>query len=310
MTASPKISIVVPLFNKAAFVSEALESVRAQTLAAYEIIVVDDGSTDEGAEIVRKLDCANLHLITQTNAGVSVARNRGIEAARGDFVAFLDADDRYAPGFLEGIACLVARYPAAAMYCTAYKRFWDDGRREFCRLQHVALNTGVILNDFYGAWCSGAFTFTSAIAIRRNVFDDLTLRFPEGERLGEDQDLWFRIAERHQVAYLNTASVDYRMGVAGSATQATPVTELLPCYRRLGERLAGGGVPARMRRGARRLFASHLLNVARARVVQGDRVGAVRMLADSRVLSNPFYFLRTACVLVLDLLGFHRNRVT
>lgn len=100
----PLISVVIPLYNKERWVARCLESVRAQTFTDYEIIVVDDGSTDSSPNIARQFLTDRDRLISQTNAGPGAARNRGIAAARGEYLAFIDADDEWVPGFLQRAA--------------------------------------------------------------------------------------------------------------------------------------------------------------------------------------------------------------
>jgi glycosyltransferase involved in cell wall biosynthesis len=294
---APTFSIIVPLYNKSLFIAEALASVQAQTYPALEIIVIDDGSTDDGAERVKTISDPRIRLLRQANAGVSIARNRGIELARGDFVLFLDADDRYLPGFLEAIMRLVGNFPSAALYATGYFRLWGDGTRDIPHVSSVLKGKEGLVKDFYAAWCKSAFFYTVSLAIRREVFADSEMRFPKGERLGEDQDLWFRIAERYPIAYAKSPLVEYRMNVQGSATQTEKILQVLPCYRRLEERLTAGRVPVALRRSARKLLASHLLNVARARLGEGDIEGGRTLVADNRAKSNPIYRLRTIGVL-------------
>lgn len=300
MNSSVRISVVMPLYNKAPFVAEAIASVLQQTHPAWEIIVIDDGSTDGGPEIVKQFPDPRIKLVHQPNAGVSVARNHGIDIATGDYISFLDADDRYQPGFLAKIVELIACYPQAGMFCTGYTCFWDNGHQEVRGLGNILPGSSLCIPNFYSAWTKATFTYTSAIALESTLLKSLSVRFPPSEKLGEDQDLWFRVAELTQAAYANIPLADYRMGVQGSATQGSTVTDLLPCYQRLSDRLQRNQVPARLQYGARRLLASHILNVARANLSVGNRPKAARFLVDRRAFQNPLYFLRTVLAVVFS----------
>jgi GT2 family glycosyltransferase len=98
---TPNISVIVPLYNKAPYITRCLRSILSQTYGNFEIIVVDDGSTDEGAALVRAYSDPRIFLISQTNRGPGAARNRGIARARGELIAFIDADDEWLPQYLE-----------------------------------------------------------------------------------------------------------------------------------------------------------------------------------------------------------------
>lgn len=290
---SPSISVVIPLYNKGAYIADAIRSVLIQAVPVLEVLVVDDGSTDDGPAQVAAMRQPQIRLLTQPNAGVSAARNRGIAQARGDLVAFLDADDLWQPGFLDAITALYRQCPDAKLYGTGYTRVDPQGHREDVQLQRLASEASGAVADFYRAWSAGSFTFTSAIAVPRATLLALTPAFPVGERLGEDQDLWFRLAERGTVAYCNRPLVDYRVGVAGSATQTCAVQAVLPCFQRLSARLAAGLVPPAMRAGARRLLASHCLNVARGQARAGHASQAWQQLLHPWSRGNPLYWLRT-----------------
>jgi hypothetical protein len=116
-----KVSILIPLYNKAPYIHRALASIFAQTLADFEVIVVDDGSTDGGAELVAGCPDARLRLVRQANAGPGAARNRALAEAGGDYVAFLDADDEWLPSFLaKSVGVLEQQGPAVAAVASGY----------------------------------------------------------------------------------------------------------------------------------------------------------------------------------------------
>ena len=116
-----KVSVIIPLYNKAPYLRRALDSIAAQTFADFEVIVVDDGSTDDGATIVEKYPDSRFRLIRQANAGPGAARNAGIAQARGELIAFLDADDEWLPEFLyESVRLLESFWPEVASVTCGY----------------------------------------------------------------------------------------------------------------------------------------------------------------------------------------------
>ena len=200
-----KFSVIIPLYNKAPYIRKALESVLAQTYTDYELIIVDDGSTDGSAEIAEaflqtpasRLSPLAFRLIRQANSGVSAARNNGVAQAHGDYIAFLDADDWWEPTYLERMAQLIEDYPDAGLYACNYV-YYKPGKT------HVALNipTGYI-NYPKAYYKSNAMpVWTGAAMIPRKVFDELG-GFPLGIKLGEDFLLWSKIALQYPVAFLN-----------------------------------------------------------------------------------------------------------
>lgn len=118
-----RVSVIIPLFNKAPFVERALASVAAQTFTDFEVIVVDDGSTDDGPEILESLSDPRVRIIRQDNAGPGAARNRGLSEARGELVAFLDADDEWLPDYLAESVRLLDENREAATVTSGYFEF-------------------------------------------------------------------------------------------------------------------------------------------------------------------------------------------
>jgi glycosyltransferase involved in cell wall biosynthesis len=110
----PRVSIIVPLYNKAPYILRTLESIAAQSITDFEVIVVDDGSTDGSAELVRNFPDARFRLVRQSNAGPGAARNRGLREASAPYVAFVDADDIWLPEFLDRTVALLELHGAVA----------------------------------------------------------------------------------------------------------------------------------------------------------------------------------------------------
>lgn len=291
---NPRFSVVMPLYNKADYVANAIESVLSQTGHEIEIVVVDDGSTDGSADIVGTLKDPRIRLLRQDNSGVSAARNVGIRAAQGEFIAFLDADDYYLPGFFDAITALISQFPRAGIFSTNFRRVWNDGKSLANSVRRIpSSGSDVLVTDFYDVWSAGPIFFTSSVVVPRQLFFKHNIFFPVGERLGEDQDVWFRLAECQQVAYCRQELAAYRVGNYESLSSGPVPTELLPCIERLKNRLDERRVPRILRRGARRLIATHLVSTARARIAAGRRTGVLEYLGDRRAWSRPLSLIRT-----------------
>lgn len=126
----PSITVVIPLYNKEAYVHRALASVAAQTKSDFEVLVVDDGSEDAGPEIARSFGDRRLRIIHQANSGPGAARNRGIAEAQGEFIAFLDADDEWHPTYLERSSRLLNKHSSAASVTSGYIEYPSRVSRE------------------------------------------------------------------------------------------------------------------------------------------------------------------------------------
>ncbi len=284
------ISVVIPLYNKAAYVEQAVRSALRSAAPADEVIVIDDGSTDDGPSRVAAIADPRVRLLAQPNRGVSAARNRGIDEARGDCIAFLDADDCWAEEYLPAIRRLIARFPDCGMYATHYYHFRDDGWREVPRLR--GLEPGAQRIDrFFELWSSGGLFCTCSVVIPRRVLEAQGARFPQGEQHGEDQDLWFQIGERWPLAYLAEPLVGYRVGVTGSLVDSFS-GDALPCLQRLGARYRARAIAERHRAGVARVLSVARLSLARNLLLKGERRRAIALLYHPRCLRCPRYWLR------------------
>lgn len=216
-------SIIIPLYNKAAYIEKAVHSVLSQTFNNFELIVVDDGSTDNGPEIVKSLLLTDYHsqLITQANQGVSTARNNGVKVAKGDYIAFLDADDWWEPTFLEQMNLLINAFPAAGIYGSSYFKVKNG--------KIMPANIGVDKNfekgtiNYFKVYARTLWMplWTGSTIVLKKIFEEEN-GFKPQLKLGEDFDLWVRIAQKYSVAYINRPLAYYNQDVvqAGRAIGA------------------------------------------------------------------------------------------
>ena len=192
--ASESISVVIPLYNKEAEVERALLSVVEQSLAVGEIIVVNDGSTDNSEAVVKAFierhPEVNIRVITQENRGVSAARNRGIEEARGEYVALLDADDWWLSNYIAEVCRLMEYYPD----CDAYSTAFDIVNIKNHTRANVPTTEGYI-NPAREALMRRFPIIPSTATLRRSTVQECG-GFPEGMRIGEDQWLWVKMMQQ------------------------------------------------------------------------------------------------------------------
>ena len=188
-----EISVVIPTFNRADLLPRAIDSVRAQSLAPAEIIIVDDGSTDDTEPLIgsRYPECRYIY---QDNRGVSAARNRGIRAARGDWIALLDSDDTWLPTKLATQRERLAREPSMLL-CHTEERWVRNGTRVNQMKKHA--KSGGWIFRLCLPLCAIS---PSSTLIHRRLFEDVGL-FDESLPACEDYDLWLRICARYPVTF-------------------------------------------------------------------------------------------------------------
>ena len=207
---SLRISVVIPVFNRATHVLDAIRSVLAQTFPACEILVVDDGSTDGSAEAVAAAFGAKVRLLRQANLGPSAARNTAIHAASGDWIAFLDSDDCWLPQKLEEQSQVIEQYQKIARVCFCDNFFSGDQalrRSVFAMTNFSPAESHGVLDDAGLLIAEEREPFyTSSIVIAR----DLLLQvggFDQAVTLREDSDLFFRLSLRTRFCYTSTPLV-------------------------------------------------------------------------------------------------------
>jgi len=237
------ITVVIPLYNKARHIQRALDSVLAQTYEDFEVIVVNDGSTDGSEKVVERYTDSRIRLVGQANAGASAARNRGIAEASADLVALLDADDEWLPDHLDAVMRLRTSFPQCGLYATAFRVLTQ--RREIAP-SYAGIPApsfeGVLPNYFRTVYGDHAICASTA-AVPRAVFNACGL-FPEGERRREDLDMWCRIALKYPVAFSTRIGAVYHQEADNRLTRGGPILGEPKVVQTLDEALAGEELPA------------------------------------------------------------------
>lgn len=199
------ISIIIPLYNKEQSIASTLQTVLKQTYQDFEIVIVNDGSTDRSVEEVKKITDPRIRLIHQTNAGVSAARNRGIEEAKGEYIAFLDADDEWKPDYLKTQYELTQKYPECSVFACNYEFKDTQGKVTPTIIRKLPFKgeDGVLSNYFEVASCSHPPLWTSAVMVKKSAIQFIG-GFPIGIKSGEDLLTWARLACQFSISYYTT----------------------------------------------------------------------------------------------------------
>ena len=213
------VSVVIPLYNKEKYIQRTLNSVLSQTVQPAEIIVVDDGSTDNGPSIVESMIAKDprIRLIRQSNSGVSAARNKGIKEARYELIALLDSDDAWKPDFLETILGLRQKYPEAGAYATAYETCEKAGETRPVEYRDIpSAPWEGIIPHFFKSMLGQPPVWSSAVAIPKHVFETAGY-FKVGEVIAEDVDMWCRIALKYPIAFSSKVCATYHLDAENRA---------------------------------------------------------------------------------------------
>lgn len=202
-------SVVIPLYNKSYSIKRCIDSVLSQTYTNFEIVIVNDGSTDDSAQKVidnysDEITSGKIIIISQPNEGVSVARNNGVAASSSEYVCFLDADDEWYDDFLNKITLLVADFPEAILYCLQHEL--KVGSNKPCRnLCYYRPNYRGYVSNYFKASLVGSIANCSKVCIRKEDFLELS-GFPANEKSGEDLYFFMEVARKGDIAFYNSVS--------------------------------------------------------------------------------------------------------
>lgn len=205
-------SIVIPLYNKELSVGNTIHSVLNQRFQDFEVLVVNDGSTDNSVNAVEKTNDARIRLINQTNLGVSAARNRGITEAKFEWIAFVDSDDLWLENHLEEVANMITAYPAEKFFTTSFT--YSDDRRLF---KHRRDSTIFKVENYFKEAIKERLVWTGTAVINKECFKYSGL-FNIQMKSGEDTELWNRMVRRYGLVKSDTVTAIYRVEAENRTT--------------------------------------------------------------------------------------------
>jgi glycosyltransferase involved in cell wall biosynthesis len=214
------ISIIIPLYNKSEYIENTIKSVKSQKFLDFEVIIVDDGSTDGGVDLARQAICfdSRFRIVSQKNSGVSSARNHGARLAEGQLLSFLDADDEWDGGFLQQMWVLRLSYPSAKLYSSAYRLRRDGTLLE----KSFGIESKVAMNYPFFALAAHhqPAIWTSATLVDSKTFLKVG-GFPLEMSVGEDVVLWVKFIAEGDYVFLNECLATYDLTDATSLTKTT-----------------------------------------------------------------------------------------
>ncbi len=224
-----KFSVVIPLYNKESYVLKTLQSVIVQTYTDFEIIVIDDASTDNSLELVKQLEDTRIRIIEhKKNLGLSSTRNTGINAANNNYIAFLDADDCWHHNFLENIALLIEKFPKQKVFATHYKENYNGTMfTPKTKLPPSKKGTFMVVDDFFKVNLGRLILTQSCIVVNKHVFTTVG-GYDEEVTFAEDIDFFIRCFSVFDLAYYNKESHTQNTTVNNSLTQSSTANKKYP----------------------------------------------------------------------------------
>jgi glycosyltransferase involved in cell wall biosynthesis len=210
----PRFSVIIPLYNKEKDISKTLNSLLLQSFANFEVVIINDGSTDKSGEIVQSIDDDRILYFSKENEGVSKTRNLGVAKANAEHVVFLDADDYWYPNHLENLDTLINKFPENLWYATAYEK--RHHKKFSSPMISPILDNGNnwkgIVPHYFENSLIDSLAWTSAVCFKKSFFESLN-GFDTAITLGagEDTDLWLRAALVAPLAFSNTITACHNL---------------------------------------------------------------------------------------------------
>ena len=269
-------SVVIPLYNKEKSIERAVRSVLAQTHQEFEIIIINDGSTDDSLVNAQKIVDFRINIFSQANMGVSVARNVGISKTEYNLIAFLDADDEWHPKFLEKICVLINTFPECGVFASAYWIVKKDGSkiRPFVPYSE---NFQTILDDVIEHFRLYYPFNTSSVVVEKEKLIEVG-GFPEGLKGGEDVVTWLKLSSVTKFAFVNSPLSVYRQDAENRAMDRVPPYDFYPPAKYLDNLLKEGDLDRKYRKSAIEYIVKHQLTSAKRFVRKKEPLKAIKAI--------------------------------
>lgn len=269
-------SVVIPLYNKEKYIQRAINSILNQTHQKFEIIIINDGSTDDSERLAESMRDKRIKIYNQSNQGVSSARNMGVSFSKYNLITFLDADDIWENTFLKEINKLVNKFPEAALFGTNNYFQYPNGliKHEKYETLFFGKNVGII-DDYFDIFLkTGKSPFSNSnYCIRKNIFEKEG-GYKPGIKLTEDSTFWCKVALKHKIAYSTTPSATYFLGLEGSSHYIFEPKEL-EITKFLQGALRTNQVKQKFKKSVIKLIALHKLNLIKRSILTGNKFFAL-----------------------------------
>ena len=206
----PFFSVIIPLYNKEDFVEQTINSLLHQSHIDYEVIIVNDGSTDNSVKKIESLIDNRFKIINQKNLGASHARNNGIKASKGNYVALLDADDFWHGDHLLELKKLIEKFPSAGLFCNNYEVKRNEDFITSATFNFSFSKDYIIIKDFFEASTITFIPTSSSVAFLKSTFYDVGT-YNISLRTGQDIDLWIKLGLKYKVAFNPKITMTYNI---------------------------------------------------------------------------------------------------
>jgi len=285
----PKISVIIPVYNSKLYIKRAIESILCQTVQEFEIVIVDDGSTDNSISEINKIKDERIKIYQIKHGGVSIARNTGANLAQSDFIAFLDSDDEWTNIFIETVLKLKEKYPQAGIFATTSFLIKRDNQK---LNENVLIFKDVLFEKNYFSYYlkNSEVIHIHGIALFKKIFNEMN-GFNEKSAWGEDEDFIFRIALKYPIAYSYTICVIGYLSVnwREKTSKRVLITKEHPFIKNGRKAINEDNIPKQMINDLINLISRLQIFSARHNIIAGNFEYARKILND---IDNRYYKLR------------------